>query len=345
MRKRMLTSVAMAMVCIMLTGCGGSQNGDAQADSQKNASADQTWEISMSTPLYDSGVWGQQAQWFADQVNEKTDGHIKINIFYANALGEQKDMFTQLANNEIEMLCDGTLPIDYYAPEYGFIAAPYLLKGPEHLQAVIDSEYFQGFKDKLADNNILISGIGIRNSRNTMSTDKFEWDGSNTSGLIIRTPDNALYVDAWSKLGANVQIMGGGEIYSALQTGVLNAFEGPYDQFLEIKLEELGGGYLYETEHVTEFYAIYTSKSWMESIPEEYAQIINDTAQEAMENASAEVMEKNDESRQTLIDAGYTFVEDFDSAPLFEALAPVWEEKFETDWNVADYDDIMSLAK
>lgn len=359
MKARLMKLAAVGMAAAMLlTGCGGKgetgapaetpvqEEGDADVDAPGAATADsgETWEVSLSTPLYEAGIWGQQLNWFSEQVKERTDGRVTVNVFFANALGEQKDMFTQLANGEIELICDGTLPIDYYAPEYGFIAAPFLLKGPDHLQAIIDSEYFDGFEAKLAENHILIGGIGLRNPRNTMTTAKFQWDGTNTSGLVIRTPDNALYVDAWSKLGANVQIMGGGEIYSSLQTGVLNACEGPYDQFLELKVEEFGEGYIYETEHVTEFFAIYLNDSWMNSLPEDIQKIINETAQEAMQKASDEVFANSETCKQTLIDAGYTFIDTIDKDALFETVAPIWEERFETDWNVADYDEIMSLA-
>ncbi len=354
MKARLMKMAAVSMAAvILLAGCGGKgteapaetpAQEEADAEAPKSGDSGGTWEVSLSTPLYEAGIWGQELNWFSQQVKERTEGRVTVNVFFANALGEQKDMFTQLANGEIELICDGTLPIDYYAPEYGFIAAPYLLKGPDHLKAIIDSGYFDGFEAKLAQNHILIGGIGLRNPRNTMTTAKFQWDGANTSGLVIRVPDNALYVDSWSKLGANVQIMGGGEIYSALQTGVLNACEGPYDQFLELKVEEFGEGYIYETEHVTEFFAIYLNDSWMNSLPEDLQTIINETAQEAMQRASDEVFANSETCKQTLVDAGYTFIDTIDKDALFEAVAPVWKERFETDWTAASYDEIMSLA-
>ena len=310
-----------------------------------NAMADESWEVSLSTPIYENSVWGEKIGWFADEVNARTNGAVTVNIFYANALGEQKDMFTQLAGGEIELIMDGTLPVDYYAPEYGFLAAPYLLKGPDHLQALIDSELFDGFEAKLNENDIEIAGIGLRNPRNTMTTARFVWDGTNTNGLVIRVPDNTLYVDAWSGLGASCQIIGGGEVYSSLQTGVINAFEGPYDQFCEIKLEEFGEGYLYQTEHVTEFFAVYANMDWMSSLPEDIAGIVRETAQEAMTAASDSVFEDSEAKKQLLIDSGYTLVEDIDKEALMETLKPQWEKMFADKWTASTYDEVLSYAK
>lgn len=306
-------------------------------------SAFASYEASVSTPNTENGIIGKWLAWFAEEVHERTDGEVTINPFYNNSLGDQKDMFTQLSNGEIEMILDGTVSLDYYAPEYGFLTAPYIVKDTDHLDALMHSEIFDGLEAKLEENNITMLATGLRASRELLTSDKIRFEGlDNINGLIIRLPDLETYVSAWQELGASTQILGGGEIYSSLQTGVINACEGPYDQFLELKLEEIGS-YVYNTNHVTEFYALYAGQKWIESLPEELRTVVVETAQEALNSAREETLENVEANLQKLVDAGLEYVET-DTTAMAEKLAPMWEKKFETDWTVTDYETVMSYA-
>lgn len=344
---------ALGLAAVLLAGCGSSGSSPSSSEAPvsestegvtKTADSEETWEISVSTPNAESAINGKWLAWFVEEVNTRTDGRMTINPFYSNTLGDQKDMFTQLSNGEIEMILDGTVSVDYYAPDYGFLTAPYMVQGTSHMEALIDSPVFDGFKAELKENNIGLIATGMRSSRNLLSSDKIKFNGlENISQLVIRVPDLETYVTAWQNLGASTQIMGGGEVYSSMQTGVINATEAPYDQMVADKYYEVGA-YVYNTEHVTEFYGMYVSESWFESLPEDIQTILTETAQEAMDSAKQESFETAEADLQQLVDSGIEYVE-IDTAELVEKLAPVWQEKFESVWTGSTYDEVVSYAK
>lgn len=377
LRGRLWKLLAVACtVLVFLTGCGNgnsgtkgtsgqskaateekSTNGGASTSATDHSSNDATagkeetvvssgqiYEISLSTPHMSTTPMAQQAAWFAEEVSKQTNGQVKINLFFSNALGPQKDMFTQLTMGGVEMVMDGTMPVDYYAKEYGFLAAPFLITSEEHMLALIDSPIFEGFKEKLKENNIVIGGTCIRSSRNLVTSEKFQYEGLDSiSKMVLRVPDNSLYVKAWETLGASCQILGGGEVYSSMQTGVINAVEGDWAQQLDMKMPEVGK-YLYETNHVTEFGCIYINKDWIESLPEDLAQTVLKLADEAMKRSTEQEFQVNDSNKESLISQGMELIQ-VDRQAMIDKVTPVWKEMFENEWTAATYDEVMGYAK
>ncbi|MCB7317474.1 TRAP transporter substrate-binding protein [Lacrimispora sp. 210928-DFI.3.58] len=350
MKKRSLMAAALVMA-LALTGCGNSGSKTADTKAEANApqteaveeadKADdgQTWEISLSTPASETNIVSDQIREFAKLVNERTDGRVTVNPFYSNVLGAQKDMFTALSNNEIELILDGSIT-DYFATEYGFLFAPFLIRNAGHLEAIMDGQLFKDMEAKLLESNIAVLGKSVRGSRVLYSAEQLT-SPEDISKLVIRMPDLSTYITAWSTIGASTQIMGGADVYSALSTGVVNSCEGPYNQGVSDKYAEVTN-YLYPTNHVTEPYFIYASQAWLDSMPEDIAGIIMDTADEVMGNVTKVCAEDAENSRKALTDGGMTYDDSIDFSGLFEKMRPVYEEKFSKGEWASSYDDVMS---
>lgn len=329
--KKSIKVLLVAICTILLVACGG--------DSGGGSSANKTWTISVSTAHHNTTSMAKGLAWFTEELPVRTDGRIKVNTFYANSYGAQKDVFMMMATDEVEIIMDGSVTIDFYAPEYGFLTAPYLIDSSEHLLNVLESPVAAGFKAKLKDNNILMEGIAIRGLRNTLANVKIN-SLAEANKLVIRMPDNATYLEAWGNINASCQVMGGAEMYSAMSTGVINAVEGPYEQFVSEKLNEVGK-FLYPTEHTVEFMALYVNARWFESLPSDLQTIVRDTCIEAMERASAMSLEQDEANKQIVIDSGAEFVQ-IDNQYGFDKLRSVWEKKFTDGVWTSSYDEIMS---
>lgn len=345
--KKMLSSLLAAamLLTLVLTGCGGG-NSDAGAaggaDAQASGDDGKTYTASLSTPIPETNIVAGQIAEFVELVDERTNGRVKITPFYNNVLGNQKDMFTALSNNEQELILDGSIT-DYYATEYGFLFAPFLIRNADHLQAILDGDLFAQTKAALSESNISVLGEAIRGSRVTYSSIEMA-NSEDISKLVIRMPDLSSYITAWSTLGASTQIMGGADVYSALSTGVVNSCEGPYNQGVSDKYAEVTG-YLYPTNHVTEPYFIYASQKWLDSLPEDLAKIVSDTAAEVMDTVTVICSEDADASRRALVDAGMTYMDSVDFSGLFEKIRPIYEEKFASGEWASSYDEVMSYYK
>lgn len=346
MGKKLAIGVTMALTAAMtLAGCSssGSQSGSSAAAGDTAAAAaetsGETWTVSLSTPISETNIVADNIREFVSLVNERTDGRLTINPFYSNVLGSQKDMITSLANNEIELIMDGGIT-DYYATEYGYLFAPFLVRDADQMQAIMDSEIFDDMKAVLEEDNIAMIGSAIRGNRVVFSAQEIT-SADDINKLTIRMPDISTYITAWGELGASTQVMGGADVYSALSTGVVNSCEGPFNQGVSDKYAEVTD-YLYPTNHITETYYIFASDEWLDSLPEDVAQVVRDTAEEVMDDVTETCAADAENSLQTLQDSGMTYVEGIDFEPLFEQLRPVYEQKFASGEWAGSYDDIMS---
>lgn len=341
--KKAVTIILTLAMALTLAACSPSEANatDTPESSATPATSTQSQKISMSSPMASGSgnILGDAAQTFCDSLSEYTNGTLEASFFGNNALGSQRDMINAMAAGELELCFDGSVPIDLYAPEYGFLVAPFLLRDIDHLRNIVEnSQIWQDFKDTLEENGIVVLGTIYRGSRQVVSKGEIDLV-NNPAKTIIRNPDVATYISAFSAIGCSVQVLGGGEVYSALQNGVVNATEGPWEQHASQSLWEVTDN-LYETNHVQEFYCVYASKTWYDSLD----QATKDGLQEAVDALVEDLNEKCEESAdtylQTLIDNGMTFHE-VDTDALFERVTPVWEEKFESGEWTSSMDEIM----
>ena len=283
MKKKLAMILATVLVAGALSACGlgnaaesaapaaeesvKEEAAEAEAPAEEESAEEETAApaadaamVTFSTPM--TGIIADKAQELSDDVTATT-GTLDVQLFTNNALGAQRDMFNALSAGEIELILDGSIPVDMFAPEYGFLVAPFLIRDLDHLKAIVDSPIYEEYIAKLEESNITILGTFIRGSRETCSKGVMDW--SNPSSILIRMPDVAAYVAAWQAVGCNTQVMSGTEVYSSMQNGVINTTEGPYEQMVAGNYFEVADT-LYETNHVQEFYCIYASKSWYDGL-------------------------------------------------------------------------------
>lgn len=342
--KKLIALLLALTVVFSLAACAAktpAASDDAPAsDTPAQAASGKTWDISVSSPTSTDTI-GTQANLMSEEMSSETNGVVTAHFFGNNVLGSQRDVFNAMTTDEIEMAVDGSVPVDLFAPEYGFLVAPFLIRSMDHLKAIVDSDIWQGFEKKLEDNGIMILGVIYRGSRQTVSTKPIDW--SSLSSVIIRMPDVATYVAAWSALGANTQIMGAGDIYTSLQNGVINATEGPYNQHASMGMSDICTN-LYETNHLQEFYCVYASKVWFDQLPAETQTQVRSAVTVMCEETSKLTLDEAESSRDQLIEGGMTF-ETPDTTALFDTVAPIWNEKFESGEWTSSMDEVMSYNK
>ena len=279
---------------------------------------------------------------FKELIEDKSGGSIKINIFTNGSLGTEKDNFTALAANEIPMVVGGIQPIDMYAPEYQFLSAPYMIKDWDHLDAVLASEIGEGLYKKLDENNIHALAMNRRGIRETTANKEIKTP-EDLKNIKFRVSEITSWVAFWKGVGALTTSVALTELYSALQTNVVEASEGPYEQFATNKLYEVQK-YVINTHHIYEPTWIYISRSQFDSMDENTRTLFQDCADEAMAYADEQAEVLAGQFLQEMTDNGCTVVEpDVDA---FRAAAePVLKELFQTMWTVTTYDEVMGYAK
>ncbi len=353
--KRIIALLLAMVMVFALAACGNddkpeeTKGSDAETNAPENGgetkapdNSGETFTADLSSPQQGTDIISTEMFALFEDMSNLTDGRLTVNVFSNSTLGNQRDMVNALSAGDVQLILEGSVPVDMFAPEYGFLVAPYLIRSDEHLKNIVEnSQIWKDFVAKLEESGITILGTCFRGSRQTAATEELDW--SNPSSIIIRMPDVSTYVDAWSAIGCSTQIIGGSEVYSSLQTGVINACEGPYSQMVGGSYNEVCD-YLYETNHCFEFYCVYASTKWLDTLPDDLEQQLRDLITEKCADVSEKVAEATEGEKQQLIDAGMKF-EEVDTAPLFEAVQPVWEEKFNSGEWASSMDEVLSYDK
>ena len=176
------------------------------------------------------------AEEFKRVVEEKTDH--AVTIFPGDQLGKPKDVQTQMAMGTTQMLASG----DPGLKVIEYLALPYLMKGMRNYRAVLKTDFAREWNRKLIhDRNIRIIGFMPRGPRQ-ISANKPINAIADLAGLKLRAPERDYYVKSLSALGASPTPMAFAEVYTALQTGVVDGQENPIETIYAQKFYEVQKG-------------------------------------------------------------------------------------------------------
>lgn len=262
---------------------------------------------------------------FADLVSEYTNGEITVEVFPSGQIAglRQGAEAVQLGTVDIVWSDMGTL--GNWRPEYGFVSLPFLFAGDDHFKAYFGGE---GGAELAADlkANLGIETLGWGNAgfRVVATKDKPVNVPADLEGVAIRVPEVPVYVGAFEAVNANPTPMAWGEVYSALQTGVISAVENPTEGLVNGSMGEVTN-YLSRTYHIMTDVNLFANSAMFDGLTPEQ----QDAMKRAAETAVTEFNTATQEASQTYWDQlaeTMETVEEPDRAAFQEAMQPVWTD-------------------
>lgn len=253
------------------------------------------------------GQIGSTMDRFAELVQEKSDGTIEVKVFTDGALGNERDVLESLVAGSTAMSLAGVSDVVYWLPDY-FLSVPYLFTSIEHVRAVYDGDIGKEIDDLiLQEKGIRTLSIMNRGARQVSSNRRIEAP-EDVKGLRLRLPENPLWIEVWGQLEPVATTVALSELYSALQTGVVQAQENPLETIVQNRLYEVQD-YVILTNHVRDVYKIQISDQVWQRLSDEQKQIVQEAATEAalfgdslLEASEAAYLEELREAGTTIIE-------------------------------------------
>lgn len=204
------------------------------------AQAQQKVTLNFSHQMAPDHTLNLVAQKFAELVKEKTHGSVNVKVFPSGALGGEKDNAAGLKSGLLDI---GIIAVEQYpsfVPESAVLVLPYLYKDYAHVQRVLESDVAADVKKMVADK----TGIHILTFlpmafRQMFTVDKEIKEPVDLKGLKMRVPESPIYVAAFKQFGASPTPLAWGEVYAALQTGVVKGVENTPEAVLSASLGEV----------------------------------------------------------------------------------------------------------
>ena len=162
-------------------------------------------------------------QKFAELVDEKTDGAVKIDIFPSAQLGDERANIEDLQMGTLDIAVSSTGPLGNFVEDFLILDLPFLFSGYEHAHKVLDGEIGQALIKKLDDIGV-VGGAFWENGFREMTNSKHPIESAaDCAGLKLRCMENQVHMDAFSALGMDPTPMAWSEVFTALQQGVIES--------------------------------------------------------------------------------------------------------------------------
>lgn len=261
---------------------------------------------------------------FAELVHERSNGRITIDVFPSAQLGEEKAVIEQVQLGAIEFTRVSTGPMAEFNAEYGVFSLPYIFDSDEHLWTFLRGDYGEKLLDSLEQSKmkgLAYYSSGARSFYARQPLNSLE----DLKGLKIRVQQNKLNIELMDALGASATPMAYGEVYSSLQTGVIDAAENNFPSYYSSKHYEVAP-YMILDAHQRVPEVLLISKATWDKLSKEDQDLIKQAAVDSIAYQQEEWAKYEKESEEAVRAAGSTIVEVTDLKPWQEAVKPVIEQ-------------------
>ena len=225
-------------------------------------------------------IWGI-ANRIKQTIEDSTKGSLKVRLL-GQEVGGERDCMEGTSRNEYQMAVTGDLGTTYYAPKYGVTGIPFVF--PDY--ALVRGAYEGKMGEKLNESfkqmgNLRIIGISLRGSRN-LTANKPIYGPEDLKGLKLRLPEIKSWVEIWKQLGALPTPVAWPEVFTSLQTGVVEGQETPFELIYSAKLYEVQK-YVMLTEHLPGYWHWVINDSYLRSLDAKTQKLVLDVTKEATE--------------------------------------------------------------
>ena len=293
-------AVAVAAMSL-LSACG---NGASGSGDNSGAAEEGSIVIKYSTWANEGEAAYEGMVRFKELVEEGSDGVIRVDLYPSNQAGSTNEQVEQVTMNQLQMMSSG----DPGIVELEYLCLPYLFDSLDQYTEFMNSDLGQTYlQQAVEERNTLVLDTLPRSPRIISSNIPIN-SLADMQNMKIRVPERDYYVMTFEAFGANPTPMDMGEVYSAMQTGVVDGQENPIETIVSYGFQNVND-YLVMTNHMIKPAFVMINNDFFTGLSEEYQQLIVDACAEAREYASDYMETAIENDLQTCIDAGMTVCE------------------------------------
>ena len=257
-----------------------------------------------------------------------TDGRLSVQMYPSMQLGGEKETIEQTQIGAIQLLRVSVGSMGPIVDDINVVNMPFLFRNTAHAEKMMDGPIGQELLDKItaSPNANLVAlcwmDAGARNLYNTKHPVKSIED---VKGLKFRVIGNPIFIDMMNALGGNGVAMGYDQVFSALQTGVIDGAENNLPSYV-FSNHYTAAKYLSLTEHLVIPEVLVFSKRAWGNLSADDQNLIKKFAREAQLEERELWNKYEQQAMEKAKAAGSQIVEIADKAPFQNAVKPVWDK-------------------
>jgi tripartite ATP-independent transporter DctP family solute receptor len=340
-KKSLAVTMMIVMLFVSAVACSNGNNAASPAASSGASSStgsDKAVKLRLGHITGESDAWHKGALKFAELVKEKSGGSVEVEVYPSSTLGNDRDLIEGMQLGSVDFALVAGVLSNFYEP-YSILELPYLFRDKEHMEKVLYGDVGEKLKTDLLS-NAQVRGLDfwVRGPRELTANKKIE-KVEDLKGLKIRVPEIPASIAAWKAMGASPTPMAFGEVYSSLQTGVIDGQENPFALIASNKIQEVQS-HMMLTDHVFGYVMLTMSDITYQKLSPEQQKAVEEAAKEATTFENELVATQEVELLELLKKSGMEVVE-LDTAPFMEKAKTV-HGQFAAKYGQELYDSIVN---
>jgi TRAP-type transport system periplasmic protein len=243
-----------------------------------SASAVAQMEIKVGHVGEPGSIFQKSADEFARRANSKLGNKAKVVVYGSSQLGGDKELLQKVKLGTVDIAVPSTV-MSSEADVFGVFDMPYLVKDRAHMAKIEKELFWTKVAPEAEKKGLKVLAVWENGFRHVTNSKRAINVPADLQGLKLRVPEGKWRVRMFQAYGANPSPMKFSEVFTALQTGVMDAQENPFTQIYSAKFQEVQK-YLSLTGHVyTPAYVVVGTKKW-ESYPADVRKVLEECAKD-----------------------------------------------------------------
>lgn len=243
------------------------------------------------------------------RIQKETDGRLEIKLFPANQLGSDTDLLGQVRNGGVEFFNQAASILATLVPAAGLVNVGFAFTSSGQVYAAMDGALGKYIQEQIAKSGLLtVSPSWANGFREITTSTKPIHTPADLAGFKIRVPASPILTSLFQALGAGPTPINFNELYSALQTHLVEGQENPLPIIATAKLNEVQQ-YCSMTNHVWDGYWILANRRAFQKLPNDVQEIVNREFTRAGREERADIDQLSGTLRQSLTEKGMKFID------------------------------------
>lgn len=325
------------VLTLLLSAC--SNSGQSSSDST-DSSETKVLKVAFNQP--ESHPQFKAMVDFGEKIKERTDGAYEVEVSPNELLGAQRETIELVQSGTIAMSIVGGSLMENFNEDFVVFNLPYVFDSKEHQQSVINNEEIvHDLYHSVEEDGMIVLGAFHGGVRNVYNGEKPVEKPDDMAGMKIRVMESDTNVQMMEKMGGVGTPMGQGEVYTAIQSGVLDGGENNELVYNDLKHVEVAP-YYSNTQHLMLPDYLIINSELFNGMSEEHQQIFREELANAIELEYELFAEDVDKAKQEAEEAGAQF-NDVDMEAFQQAVEPLIEEKLTSDQAKEIYEKLRDM--
>lgn len=325
MKKFNIRMFIISIIAVMVLSACGSGGGDKEeAAAVGGRDGEKTYNFKLGHIAPPDHIWNEAAQKLADELEERSGGRMKMELYPGGQLGSDSDMVQQLEAGSLDFAFITNAFLTSKSDAFSAWFAPYLFDSYEEALEASKSDQAKKILATLDDQGLKALGYFFSGHRTMMFREKVE-KPEDMDGLALRVTPSPALEDWYRSLGISPESISLPDVYQSAQTGVIDGMDMDLDAAITSNYNEVTG-FGAVTNHMVWPSVMIMNKALYDGMSEEDKKIVEESMEAASEFATLKRASQEEEFRKTLEERGMELYEIDPS--LFNKYTKEFDEKY-----------------